>query len=298
MNKKTIYCKSSIALEQLSHREDCNTNGVELQLLEDFIYAPLEVDEYINNIKPYIHLIKVIHAPLKRGEDITELQMLDDEETQKVFFKICKLAQAIADINKEDITIVIHNKWNKDDFNFHKESYTKVIDCLTRALEQNKNIKIAIENVIPFLIGKKYFSNGCLPDFVDIIKELRSSIGTDRIGSVIDTCHALVTINFYNTIEASESIGLNLKLEDYFKASEDFCFLIHLCDVNGFGYKKNSHGVTFTEETEDRLEEILLLHNIYTDTTPITIEVLEEDYTNCVNYEKTRTMISNILTKN
>lgn len=286
-----IYCKSSLDKCQLHHRQDLNINGVEIQLLGDFVYEPLSVEEYIDNIKPYVHSVAVVHAPLKRGEELMGLQMLDNEEAQKLFYKICDFAQHIASINKRDILVVIHNKLGLDDLQFHSESYDKIISCLSYTLNKNPNIKIAIENETPFSAVTKKFRDACLPDYIDVIKDLRAKIDTDRIGSVLDTCHAFVTIKFIEAIELSENIGLSLTIEDYFKANEGFCFLIHLCHLQGFGYKPNTHGISFTEESRDDLEEILFLHNTYTKDAAITIEVIEDDYTNCQNYIKTRTMI-------
>lgn len=294
-NAEKIYCKSSLDQQQLKHRTEIDSFiGIEIQLLEDFVYSDKDVSQYLQDIKPYIKNIRAIHVPLKKGEELLELQMLDNKEKQNLFYKICTLAQEISKINNQDTLIVIHNRWNLADLNFHEETYQKIKQCLDKALKENPNIKISIENVIPFLIGIKNFTNGCLPDYVEVVKDLRKNLDTDRIGTVIDTCHAWVTMHFYKIIEESENVGLKLKMEDYFKANEGICFLLHLCDVSTFGYKKNAHGVTFTEESKDKLKEVINLHAMYTESAAITIEVLEDDYTNCKNYLQTRKMIDTI----
>lgn len=294
-NAEKIYCKSSLDQQQLKHRTEIDSFiGIEIQLLEDFVYSDKDVSQYLQDIKPYIKNIRAIHVPLKKGEELLELQMLDNKEKQNLFYKICTLAQEISKINNQDTLIVIHNRWNLADLNFHEETYRKIKQCLDKALKENPNIKISIENVIPFLIGSKNFTNGCLPDYVEVVKDLRKNLDTDRIGTVIDTCHAWVTMHFYKIIEESENVGLKLKMEDYFKANEGICFLLHLCDVSTFGYKKNAHGVTFTEESKDKLKEVINLHAMYTESAAITIEVLEDDYTNCKNYLQTRKMIDTI----
>lgn len=294
-NAEKIYCKSSLDQQQLKHRTEIDSFiGIEIQLLGDFVCSDKDVSQYLQDIKPYIKNIRAIHVPLKKGEDLLELQMLDNKEKQNLFYKICTLAQEISKINNQDTLIVIHNRWNLADLNFHEETYRKIKQCLDKALKENPNIKISIENVIPFLIGSKNFTNGCLPDYVEVVKDLRKNLDTDRIGTVIDTCHAWVTMHFYKIIEESENIGLELKMEDYFKANEGICFLLHLCDVSTFGYKKNAHGVTFTEESKDKLKEVINLHAMYTESAAITIEVLEDDYTNCKNYLQTRKMIDTI----
>ena len=168
-----IYCKSGIDIKQLEARSNLDTNGIELQLLSDFIDKPKTTREYIDNIKEYIKDIKVIHVPLKLGEEVVEVQMLSEDTQQKLFNRICELAQTISNINNKETTIVIHNSWSLREYEYSSDKYNKIINYLKEVLNSNKNIKIAIENVVPFSpTGSGDFRNGVYPDYIDFIKRL------------------------------------------------------------------------------------------------------------------------------
>lgn len=289
--KKSIYCKSALISNQLSHRKELDCDGIEIQLLKDFVYNPLSSKQYMDILKSHEKDIKALHVPLDGDEDLVELQMLYDENIQTRFERICELAKHITEYSHESVLIVIHNRWSANDFSIRPDIYEKVVGFLKLMIDTYPDIKIGIENVIPFEAGAAGFSNGCLPSYANVVKDLRESTGSDRIGAVLDTCHMMVTQKFLTVIDVCDDIDVSKTAEDYFKEVKDICFLIHLCNVSGFGYRKGTHGIPFTNESKDVLDHMLKLHAAYTPDAPITLEIAEDDYLNCVNYSITRELI-------
>ena len=284
-----IYCKSGITKEQIEARRSLDKNGVELQLLYDFIESPKSTEEYIQYIGKDIESIKVIHVPLKSGEELLEIQMLSEEKYQNILNRVCALAQAIATKNKEKVLVVIHNSWDVDEYNTQRNIYNLILKYLSKLLELYPEVKIGIENVIPFMPkGVMRFRGGSLPSYIDVIRKLRDDLGTDRIGSVLDTCHAMVTIKTLRAICECSGLEVNIGIEDFYKENKGVCFLVHLCDVEGLGYMKSQHGTPFNSDNVQTLDLFMRMHKKYVPDTDITLEVLEPDYTNCENYKSSK----------
>lgn len=297
MKNINIHCKSSIDVEQLDARKKLISDGVELQLLGDFLENNKTTKEYIEDMKDYISDIKVVHVPIKHGDDILELQMLSEKEYQNLFHRVAELSQNIAQMNKRDVLIVIHNKWLIDDYFVQKELYKSVCDFLKLELESFPNIKIGIENVVPFTDCKtnRTFCSGSFPEYAEIAKDIRKRLNTEKIGTVLDTCHAFVTIKTMRAISEVAKYTVDIDIEDYYKANEGICFLVHLCDVENMGYNKYEHGTGFDKNNKEKLVQLIELHKKYINNTDITLEVLEKDYLNCENYAKSREILKDII---
>lgn len=294
--KNNIYCKSALTSEQLNARKKLNKTGIELQLLGDFQDTPLTTSEYISIIGDNISDIKAIHVPLKKNEEVVEIQMLNDYAIRDLFERVCEIAEAISNINKNKMLIVIHNRWSLEDYKNCNNDTESIIKFLKYLLDKYPSIKIGIENVVSYIPHSKTFSNGSLPNYVDVVKFFRNELKTDRIGSVLDTCHAIASLRILNLMENIESLDLGINLEDFFKVNKNICFLIHLANVDGLGFNKGTHGIGF-ENDKDILSEIIKLYNKYLCEVPITLEVMENNYIDCLTYVENYKLLLNYINK-
>lgn len=294
--KNDIYCKSALNIEQLECRKKLNKTGIEIQLLSDFVDNPLNTVEYIEILGDNIKDVKVVHTPLKKGEEIVEIQMLTDDNVKNIFERVCELSQAISDINGEDILIVIHNRVHMSNYLIAKDFTNSIIEFLNDILKKYPSIRIGIENIVSFMNYQCMFANGAFPDYVDIVKYLREELKTNRIGSVLDTCHAISTMRILSLIEEYEDINFNISIKDYFKVNKDICFLIHLANVKGLGFNKNTHGIGFEGE-EDILKLLIDMYKEHLLGVPITLELIEFDYLECDSYKNNYDLLMNILSE-
>lgn len=290
-----IYCKSAINNQELLARNLLLKDGIEIQLLGDFLLKDKKYIQLTYKNIANIENIKLVHSPLFEGRerDAINIEELFIPEVYKVFDNTCYLAEKIGEYNKRDIIVIIHTGIAADDLRLRIESYNIIKKIISKALLNYPYIKIAIENVMPIYgLDNFSFRNGALPDYIEIINKLRKDINTNRIGAVFDTCHAISTIRFFNKIFKNEdSFHKDLNLDSYLKLFSDNLFLIHLSDVKGLGYTHDSHGITFDSNSKNLLQKIMDKYYFYNLQCPITIEVSESDYGNCVNYTQTRNML-------
>lgn len=294
-NSVKFYCKSSLNKEQLNHRNELLTDGIELQLLKDFVDNPLSNSEYIEQLGDNISKIFAIHIPLDKDKEYSDLQTLNNPSQRNILERACSLAQQISVINNRETLVVLHNSYSLEELNEDDTLFESISSFFYYLLITYPSIKIGIENVIPLLHRRLLFRNGCLPSYTSVVKELRANLHTDRIGSVLDTCHALTTFRTLELIYEHEYYPIPISMEDFFKLNEGVCFLVHLADVKGLGLQNNTHGISFSDDTTSDLMELMDLYTKYIPGTPITIEVIENDYTDCINYSKTRNLVENYI---
>lgn len=122
---------------------------------------------------------------------------------------------------------------------------------------------------------------------------LRSELETDRIGTVLDTCHAMLAEKYMTVLydEAGDYPTKDYSMREYFNQNARFIKLIHLCDIKGSGYGKGRHGVPFTTETVDKCYDILDLYEYFNLDCPITLEVEETNFDICDGYASTKGIV-------
>ena len=128
-----------------------------------------------------------------------------------------------------------------------------------------------------------------------MVRYLRKRFG-ERIGSVLDICHAAMTEKYMKILlQAADFFPqeplpeyLDYSMEHYFQIHQGICRLIHFNDFTGNGYMEN-HGTAFQDQ--EKADALLRLYRKYAYDCPLTLEIREEDYENCVNYRKTKAML-------
>lgn len=289
-----ILLKSSINEKELNYKKTLNKN-IEIQLLNEFLKSNLSSEEVYERIKKSELDIKVIHTPLINHEDVDLLDILVQELKYELFLKTCLLAEYIADKEDEIITVVIHNSDSL-------ETYRKLglLEKLNNLLKEVTSIcphiKIALENVIPITTNNGTIKGrtAFLYEGAELSKYLNENGLNGKIGTVLDTCHAIISIKFL------KYCGQDVSLEDFFKWNKDEIMLIHLANTKNFGYLDGEHGCAFSENESDmiKLDEFYKLYLKYNYKCPVTIEVYEKDYCNCKNYIETYKNFMNIINSN
>ena len=299
-----IYCKCAIIDKELNTCKSLKCNGMEVQLLNDFITDYKGSSHYIIELGEQLKDIKMVHSPLNCGDAI-DIENLIYSETFNVFVHVCELAEEIGKRNNSDIGVIVHTGMDMTDLNANEYLKKYLVNAFKSVLTSYSHIKLYIENVICISngnMGYLHFRNGALPTYLGVIKYFRKELGngkehtedyySNRLSGVLDICHALTAIKMLR------GCGRYVELEDYFAMVYDDnrnIGLIHLAFVNNLGLNKGEHAIGFTENTFKELEHIMKLYRKYNFSCPITIEVNEEDYSVYTNYKKTRELLDKLL---
>lgn len=298
-----IYAKSSFNNDLIAHKLELGADAIEIQLLGELFdansggvknltqaFGADVLQECIN--QP----IKAIHCPLGSyvGKTDSNLEDLDRNGDNKIFFEVCKLAELISVKHDWAVSVIIHMEINKSKLDTTTSLYNAVKENIGYALYNYPHIKILIENVTPIrefnndtieLCSNFTFSN------CEFVRTLRSIYYTDRIGTVLDTCHAEVSnqiISILNNYYYHGTKKIDYSLERYFEENADVIGLIHLSKTIGNGEGPTRHGQPFDDCIEDKLhiQNIIKLYEKYQYSCPITLEVAETDYAISDGFER------------
>lgn len=298
----TIYAKSALTHDQIKTKLDIGCDGIEIQLLGELLgpegnHHWLNASECFNLSEFTGYPIRVIHAPLIPGHGDTLIERLVDDLDRKLLVNIFAIADFLGKANNVVIPIVMHSETYWEYLQDIGNSWSRLLFYVDDLLERFTNTELLIENVSPLRgIGRGkdlHLANNCMFDNVDIVQKLRLELQTDRIGTVLDTCHQMLTEKYVGLLY--DAVGdvpkLDLSLETYFYMNAQYLKLMHVCDMVGSGYGKGRHGVPFTDDTYDKLKNILKLHEKYCPNVPMTLEVEETDFSVCDGYRKTKELV-------
>lgn len=286
-----ITAKSGVSLEQLIERKNKGAKYIELHLFEEDIKSINSIEGILNNIKEAGVYVKAVHIPIDRRFGI---EGLITTEAYSIIENTCNLANAIGELNSEIVCVVMHQELDMSQLN-DWGIYNKIFKSLRKILYKYQHISINLENLSMFNVKDDNF--GLRSNYTFQTKELcmklREDLNTDRIGLVLDTCHALSSIRH---IKSFYELGLHNEttLKDYFEENKEFLNVIHLANAIDFGYG-DGHGVGFdTEEDVEILKEILGLVKEIDFKGLLTLEVAENDYLNCIVFEKLQKQVEEI----
>ena len=228
--------------------------------------------------------IHVVHSPLISGEDIN-IEFIENPEDNFRLSKTIELAGKLSDYYNHNIKIVFHTAFRFENYEKFPSILEKMEEFIENYLKEYNKIIFCIENVIPCKVTKDkktYMRNGCLYDNVKLVKYLRNKLETDRIQTVLDTCHAMVSIEFLENAFSKNYKELfeefNINLEQFFIENKDIIGLIHLCDVKNLGYKPKEHGIKFKYDRLFVFNYIMSMYEKYDYDCDITIEILRRLY--------------------
>ena len=302
--KPEIYAKSALVEEDILVKENIGCDGIEIQLLDELVDGKLGVYNYAEDIfdldRLLTHNIKVIHAPLLShfGMDDVNIESLCDSEDFKLLDQVCYIANKAGDIHNRQIIVVIHSESFYENMKLLGDTWKRILNCVGCLLFKYPRIEFAIENITPLRKARSgvfHLANNFFDDNIVMAEELRKQLNTDRVGTVIDTCHAEVSRMFYEVLLSNYSSTLpvmDFSMDNYFKLNSGLVKLFHFSNTIGNGYGKGRHGQPFSDESYDKLVYYLDLYHKYSIESPITLEVAETDYLICDGYKESYRLVN------
>lgn len=288
-----ILMKCALKKEQIKYKKNLN-NNFEIQLINEYEKG-ITNKELFNTIIEENLQVEAIHSPIVNKDSII-IDFIYDNISIDYLNKTCQLADMIGKHYNKNIIVVVHFTASLQSLK-RNNLLNKLNFLIKSLLEQYKHIVLALENLIPFIFVNKTIvaAEAFKTEVCDYVRYFREKFGyTDRIGTVLDISHALISINLLNYCYQ------NYSLEDYFKGNSDTISLIHLANTLGNGYGPQEHGCGYRNNKEDltTLKEVVNLYKKYNYSCPVTIEVQEDDYLNCTNYLQTHDLLTEILNDN
>ena len=296
--KPTIVAKSAPIEQNILVKEDIGCDGIEIQLLDDFCLYP-NVDEYTELLSK--HNIIAIHAPLTDSENKLKSKVNIEElvvDAPYIFNNMCFIAENVGRNLGHPVSTVFHCEHTYEQLVI-LGLYDEIANYIYSMLKTCPNIQILIENVTPVSYigeGQVTLANNFLFDNVEIVRHLVNGAPDylrDRIGTVLDTCHAEMSVEFANILRVHFADEIDIPkytIEDYYAQNQRYCKLIHLARKADHGLTKQTHGQPFTDEM-DIVKMHLDNYAKYDYSCPIVLEVKERDYLKCNGYRASKALI-------
>lgn len=300
IHKPSIYAKASLDMGEIQEKIRCGCDAIELNLEADFL---LYGNDFLGHYGSEIFAakdIRVVHVPFNQDGEMLNLEWIFGHRDISVLRDVFSLAQYCGDKWGHDVTVVVHFCMAMYDFMQYELLQERIVENLKALFHQYPRVELAVENGVPLELGKAgqfipRLCNGNYRDTSEIVRWLRERLG-DRVGSVLDTCHAMMTEKYMKTLLRAADIAEmypvqvvnDINMEHFFQMNQEICKLIHFNNLYGNGYREN-HGVPF--EKFDEVTGLLALYEKYRYQCPLTLEIREEDYLDCKNYRKTMRLI-------
>lgn len=299
-----IYAKASFIPEEIREKIRCGCDGLEFNLQKDFLMKGSCFETcYLQELFT-MYNVEAVHVPFYEDGQVMNMEHIFSHEDVSPVRNVFRLAQYCADIWKHRILVVIHTSLSYFDFIEYELFRRRLEHVLQKFFDDFPMVDLAVENVVPMEYkedsGKSpRLCNGIFTDLTEIVGYLRERFG-ERVGSVLDICHAAMTEKYLTALlaaadflpQTSRPKHLDYGMEHYFQMNQGICKLIHFNDFTGNGYMEN-HGTAFQDQK--KVEALLELYRKYQYDCPMTLEIREEDYRNCINYRKTKAMLAPFL---
>lgn len=285
-----ILAKSAFTDEQLNAKVACNADGIEIQLLSELINGKVgryhTAEEVFDMDKLKTYDIYCVHAPILSFYGLSDVNLEDmvDFEDFVLLDQVFNIANTIGEYHNRKTIIIVHSELYREKMIGLGDTWKRVLNSVGCLLLKYPYTELAIENITPVRNAHQkplYLSNNYKFDNVVMAKELRKQLHTDRIGTVLDICHARITDKYMK--ELYKILGdepEDYSLDNFFKGNKDVIKLIHLADMKGSGFGKGQHGTPF-EETEESLKALntfIDLYKKYDYSCLVTLEVSETDF--------------------
>jgi hypothetical protein len=299
-----IIAKASLDIGEIKEKIRCGCDGLEYNLTSDFMDLG---GDFLHNYPTdvfHMHNVEVVHTPYDHSSQMMNMERIFQHEDLSPIENVFRLAQYCAEYWKHRVLVVLHCSIAMTDFLEFEIFRKRLEQALAAYFEDYPQVDLVLENVVPMEYRRTAYPhprlyNGIFLDTPLIAGYLHERFG-NRIGTVLDTCHAMMTEKYMTALlkEADFEADLpeiDFSMEHYFRSNADLCRLIHFNDLTGNGFRKN-HGTGFT--SQEKVDGILDLYRKYHYACPLTIEIREDDYRNCVNYRKTKGLIEDWANRN
>lgn len=294
-----VIGKTSLNDIEIKSKIEKGIKTFELHLGSNF----LDTDKTIEYIKKYDIDITSIHSFILDNGRYFPLHYVCHPIYRQMLKILLKDCQKIAEYEKHDIKVIIHQELGLDEWENIKSMTTEIIDFLREILTDNKNIIISLENISPVDKNNIMRSGFKMHDLCQIVKNLREILNTDRIGITFDTTHYEISkkfTNIINNIYYFSEYSLMPITEKYFGFLENeenakLINNIHLAKCLGLGVISGEHGVCLNEKDKPWIYDIIFLLKKYNCNPDICLEVNENDYKNPVDLEKSYKIIMSVI---
>lgn len=232
-----------------------------------------------------------VHAPMMRDFNV---ESLGSERAKERLKLVSQLAANMHQIHHKPVIVVIHQELSAEQLLAYG-LIQGIKNTLKELLSEFPMIEFAFENLTPLGIedGNLITRNSYFDAPVKLASYLRSSLNTNRIGTVLDTCHMLSTIRIANELSCYGPLR-QYHIEDFFSLYQDTLKLVHLTNATGFGFGEN-HGTVFkSEEDIEILKEILNCAIKIEFKNPITLEIVEENHASALLYSEVRDVLMSL----
>lgn len=295
-----IYAKASLDVGEIREKVRCGCDGIEYNLCSDFACYG---ENFTHNYPEEVFTLKnveVVHVPFDNKGQMMNIERVFQREDLRPIRNVFRLAQYCAEYWGHRVLVVIHASISFYDFMEYELLRKRIERELGQLLCDFSMVDIAIENVVPMEYKEErpyspMLCNGIFTDISQIVHYLRASFA-ERVGSVLDVCHAAMTRKYMTALLSAADFlpkgalpdKIDYSMEHYFRANQGICKLIHFNDFEKNGYGR-AHGTVF--QSQEKVDDLLKLYKDYGYDCPLTIEIREDNYLDCVNYRKTKTMI-------
>ena len=290
-----LFIKTALIEPQLAAATALNPT-MEIQLLGDFLSDDYDLDQALALVRKCQSQIHILHSPLAYGED-TDLAKIEELPTFRSVQKTCQLAQQLATFYGRRMPVVFHFGGDIDELKTQPARRAAFLSLLTNLYQDYPSVDFYFENVTTLIFSKhpenprRRYRDADPKTAPQLVRWLRDVFkDKTRFYTVLDTCHALMTVRLLQTLGAEAS------LEEFFKENEGLCGLIHLANARNYGIGPD-HGTPFLEEDQALLEEILTFYQTYRFNCPLTLEINESDYETYQNYQATMNTLQSLLNK-
>ena len=244
--RKALKC--SLELQQIEYKNTLDfIDGYEIHLYGND-------KDVFENVRLMTKPIFSIHYPLDRCDIMEIAHEFQDEYAQKVF-ALCK---------QLNVGLVVHAESK-----YYEIMASKEVDAFCDYIKEN-NITLHIENC--------YRDIGAI-EAIQIRRYIRARVGLEKVYSLLDTCHLMMSeMSFkYDELSFSEAI-------DKYKSKN---YVIHLNDCIGSGEKETGgiHGTNFHNNLYLLNNILWRLFNLEKDGyyAKLVLECNEEDYVHSPN---------------
>lgn len=309
MNTHAILAKAALNHEQIKTKINIGCDGIEIQLLDEMLdkndsRSWLDVHNVFNLEEFKTYPIKVIHTPIIKGKDDVLLEHITNVRDYKIIYNSFDIANYFGKIQNIKVGVVCHSETNKKQLENIGNIWEELKKRVNELLLQFPYTELLIENMVPLRDIENCpiieLSNNYLFDNVEMVQSLRSNLKTDRIGTVFDTCHQMITKKYVDVLY--DAIGdirkPDISMETYLRKNSPYIKIIHIADMNGSGYGRGKHGIAFDESTYWKLKNILQLVDRYAKNCTLTLEVAENSYKNPTGYITTKHLVDQYYQQN
>lgn len=271
-----VFAKSKMDAVHVRTKKDIGCDGIEYQMLAD------DFDGKQQLVSPALclsviesHPAHAIHLPMNNCN--IEGDISDSLEY------VCQLAEHSYLVwetmgRHVEPIVVLHNEEHFDCLDERKR--LEIVVLMSSLIEGYPHVHFVIENTTPFRWLQKMssrLSSGYYDSPVMIAEYLRAEIGTERIGTCLDTCHAKIAVRLLSAVlDLAPEVEFELSLRKYFERYKKTCKLFHFASYDGGGYGAG-HATPYGNDKLPELCEEVQFYKEYGYDCPITLEINEKD---------------------